>query len=225
MFLVIESLATHLGFEGGEMSTNTIKVFVLGSSLGLAIATPIARAVPTPDISISTVTSGSLILDVSNVATGSTYYIEHIDKLTTTNWQEIDAFEGSAGNTSWNAQATNSSAFFRVIADPYQAKVGESATFTNRYHNVNGTAHIVNNRTIELDNFYFDGGGIDVRVIVSPNLSFSSYTVISEDLVGTVFSNDTLTLRLPDSVNLDNVSYISVYCVDVNISFGDGMFQ
>jgi len=203
-----------------------IKVVAIYISLGLAAGVPTSFAIPAPTLSIASTNSGAVTLDIANVSTGSTYYIEYIEQLTTNNWQAIGAFEGIIGNTNWITQATNSTGFYRVSADPYHAKVGQSATLSTVAHNVSGTAHIVNNRTIELRNFYYDGGGIVVQVYVSPNTFYgTSGTAISGDLFGTAFNNATLVLDLPESVNLDDVSYISIWCVVAGVSFGDGMFQ
>lgn len=199
-----------------------VRCVMLVMSVGLLPA----RAIPAPALSLSSTNPGAITLDISNISTGGTYYIEQNDQLTTNDWQEVDTFEGLIGNTNWVAQATNSTSFYRVVADPYNAKVGQSAMLSTVAHNVSGTAHIVNNRTVELRNFYYDGGGIVVKVYVSPNTSYgTSGTAISEDIFGTAYTNATLVLDLPESVNLDDASYISIWCVAAGVSFGDGMFQ
>ncbi len=195
--------------------------------LGLLTLPVTARSeIPQPRISLSATNAPALTLDISNVATGGTYYVEQTDQLTTnSNWQEVYSFEGSVGNTNWITTLPTNTAFYRVVREPYHAKVGQTAVFQTHFHGVAGTAHIVNNHTIELRNFTYDGTGIDVRVIVSPNASFSPYTIISGNLLGPAYSNATLTFAVPESINLDYVSYISIWCVPVGINFGDGTFQ
>ena len=110
--------------------------------------------------------------------------------------------------------------------EPLHEKVGASAPLSTLAHDVSGTCTIVDNDTIEITNFNYDGGGIDVQVVVSANASFAPYTSISHDLVrGTPYNNETLTFDLPPTVSLDNVNYISIWCVPFGASFGDGQFN
>jgi hypothetical protein len=194
--------------------------------LGLLIIPMPARSeIPQPQISISSTNAPFLRLDISNVTTGATYHVEKTLQLTTnSNWQEVYSFDGSVGDTNWNAVSFTSAGFYRVVREPYYTKVGQTATFQTHAHGVAGTAHILDANTIELRNFTFDGGGIDVRVILSSNSSFSPYTIISSNLVGTSFSDATVQFPI-SGINLDDVNYISIWCVPVGANFGDGMFQ
>lgn len=181
-----------------------------------------------PEITISGITSGLVEVNFGNTSTGGTYYVEWTDNLASNEWLEIYSFEGDSGITNWSHEISGSStsAFYRVVRDPYHAKVGLSASLNvPGFHNVSGTAHIVNNRTIELRNFNFDGGGIVVEVYVSPSPTFSPYLSLSDDLVGTVFINETVVLDVPEDANLDDFNYISIWCVTAGASFGDGLFQ
>lgn len=207
------------------MKKKAINIFALGRWLGLAIIPLTATAVPVPGISISSTNSSALTLTVSNVAVGNTYHVEHNTTLATNGWQDVYSFDGSATNTDWNVPTTNSVDFFRVVAVPNNTKIGQTATLSTIEQNVSGTAHIVDEHNIEIDNFNFAGGGIDVRVVISPNSSFSPYTSLTGNLVGTPYTNATLHLTIPQGVNLADVNYIVVYCVDIPVSFGDGMFQ
>lgn len=184
---------------------------------------------PAPVLSSIAVESNSVDLEISNIDTGGTYYVESIEDLTTNLWMEVGSFEGMAGSTNWTesiSEETNS-VFYRVARDPYHEKVGEIARLFTRYHGVTGTAHIVNNRTVELRNFYYDGQGLDVVVYVSPNPypSFSGGISISGDIKGTNYVDATLRLTLPEGFDLGSLSYVSIWCIDIPVSFGDGMFQ
>ena len=209
------------------METPTNKKFII-SLIATALMMLSASAIP-PEITSLDVSPETLVLEISNVTTGGTYYVERTEDLTTNNWVEVGAsFEGLIGSTNWSESlsSTSMSAFYRVVRDPYHPKVGESASLdVPGFHNVSGTAHIINNRTIELRNFNFDGGGLDVRIYISPNASFSLFIAISDNLLGQVFEDDTLTLNIPEGTDLDSVSYISVWCVAASVSFGDGQFQ
>jgi hypothetical protein len=182
---------------------------------------------PVPAVSSIAVESNFVELAISNIDPGGTYYIERNAALTTNNWQEVGSFEGAPESTNWIESVSGSatSAFYRVARDPYHAKVGEVAILFTRYHGVTGTVHIVNNRTVELRNFYYDGQGLDVVVYVSPNPSFSGGTSISGDIRGTNYVDATLRLTLPEGLDLDSISYVSIWCIDIPVSFGDGMFQ
>lgn len=178
-----------------------------------------------PELSITTSNATHLSIALSNLSAGATYYLEQNDNLLTNTWAEVHQFEGISGETNW-ISTTSNAGFYRAIRDPYHAKVGQSATFgPPTFHQVAGTAHILNNQTIELRNFSYDGDGIVVQVYVSPNDSFSPYTVISDDLFGTSFSNETVVLQIPQGADLDTFNYISIWCVAAGVSFGDGPFQ
>ena len=185
------------------------------------------QAISEPTIASFEISPGMLELGISNVNTGGTYYIESTEDLTTNNWVEVgSSFEGFMGSTNWtDSLGAATSAFYRVVRDPYQPKVGEVATFTGYHHGVAGTAHIVNNRTIELKNFYYDGGGPDVVAYISTNSAFYPGYAISEPLNGSTYVNTNLTFTLPDGLDLDDATYISIWCRAVSANFGDGEFQ
>ncbi len=195
----------------------------------------VEAAGPVPRIAGITLASNQLALAISNVETGGTYYVESTGNLATPTWAEEGAFEGMSGVTNWYGATDDSAAsvFYRVVRDAYHPRVGAVAIFTNYFHGISGTAHIVNNRTIELRNFYYDGGGLDVVAYVSPNWFPSPYpssysgTVISGDLrrPSPGYVNETLSFTLPEGFDLDSAVYISIWCIDIPVSFGDGMFQ
>jgi hypothetical protein len=190
---------------------------------------------PIPEITEISITASNLSLTVSNMATGGTYTIERAVGLVSTNWPEVDSFEGIQGMTNWtDSLGVTTSAFYRVVRDPYHPKVGEVATFTDYHHGIAGTAHIVNNRTIELRNFDYDGGGPAVVVSVDsyplPVSPAPWGTAISGYIGGfsgspPTYVNTNLTFTLPDGFDLGDVNYISIWCEDFKIDFGSGMFQ
>lgn len=132
-----------------------------------------------------------------------------------------------ATNTWVDLQATNfTGAFYRIRAQEISSKIGQTATFITHYHGVSGTAEIIDAQTIRVTNFNYDGGGILVYMIVASNSGFAPYTAISGDLVrGAPYVNETLDFTIPPGTTLEDINYISVWCVDVSISFGDGQFQ
>ncbi len=100
--------------------------------------------------------------------------------------------------------------------------VGETATLTTRAHEVMGTLEVVDNCTLEITDFHFDGGGVDVRAIVSPNGDYTNGIVLSEDLRRSGgYDGEKLQLNLPEGVTLDDVGGLSIWCVPFGASFGD----
>ena len=61
-------------------------------------------------------------------------------------------------------------------------RVGQSAVLETRFHSVSGTATIVDNCTIVIENFTYDGGGLDVRVYGAADTTFEDGVVLSEEL-------------------------------------------
>lgn len=104
-------------------------------------------------------------------------------------------------------------------------RIGQTAPLTGFYHNVSGTARIVDERTIAFENFTYDGGGPDVRIYGDTSTSFSSPVVLSGDIGGHNYVNETLTVTLPDGVTLDDINAVAVWCVIFDIDFGHGTFQ
>lgn len=106
-------------------------------------------------------------------------------------------------------------------------RIGQTAVLTTRFHGVSGTARIVDDCTIVIENFTFDGDGLDVRVYSGDsNGNFAAGRILSDDLRRTAgYAGETLTVRLPVGVTLDEVGSLSIWCVPVSMSFGDGVFQ
>jgi hypothetical protein len=85
---------------------------------------------------------------------------------------------------------------------------------------------VVDDCTIRISGFEFDGNGIDVRIYAGRGGDYSSGFGLSENLVNfpVGYSGETLWLTLPDGTTLDVVDGLSVWCVPVGVSFGDGLF-
>ncbi|MCG8414095.1 MAG: DM13 domain-containing protein [Pseudomonadales bacterium] len=108
------------------------------------------------------------------------------------------------------------------------SKIGQTAALSTLFHAVSGTATIIDDCTIDLTDFRFDGGGIDVRIYVGNDGRFFEREggfAISGDLVGISYFNNTLRLTLPPDRTLDDFNSISVWCVAVGVSFGTGFFN
>ena len=108
------------------------------------------------------------------------------------------------------------------------SKIGQTATLSTLFHGVTGTATLIDDCTIDLTGFSFDGGGIDVRVYVGINEEFhpgSGAFAVSDDLVGIAFFENSLRLTLPTGRTFDDFDSISIWCVAVGVSFGTGSFN
>ncbi|MGE0479290.1 MAG: DM13 domain-containing protein [Phycisphaerae bacterium] len=104
-------------------------------------------------------------------------------------------------------------------------RVGRTAVLSTRAHAVSGTARIVDNCTLAIDNFSYDGGGPNVRVYLARDTNYAGGISISADLSGRPYTNEMLTLPLPNGVSLDDAVRISIWCADFDVNFGDGEFQ
>jgi hypothetical protein len=89
---------------------------------------------------------------------------------------------------------------------------------------VSGFVTMVDDCTLELTDFSYDGEGIDVRVFGSKVKTFRPGFVIGPDLVGRRFRKETLRVRLPAGMTLDDLDWVSIWCTKARADFGSGMF-
>lgn len=105
-------------------------------------------------------------------------------------------------------------------------KIGQLAELSTIAHSVSGTAEIIDDCTIRVEDFVYDGGGIDVRFYSGQGGNFVAGFPMSEDLIRSGgYNGETVYAQLPEGRSLDELDAISVWCVDVATSFGDGTFQ
>ncbi len=104
--------------------------------------------------------------------------------------------------------------------------VGQTAELETFFHGVAGTATILNDCTIRMDNFYYDGAGIDVRLYGGIGGDYSAGFPIGPDLIRNGgYDGETLYFVLTDQQSLDDLNGVSVWCVDVAADFGSGLFK
>ena len=105
------------------------------------------------------------------------------------------------------------------------SSVGATAELETHFHDVAGTATVVDDCTIELADFTFDGEGLDVRAVVSADADFADHMVLTENLLADgPYADAVLTLSLREGMTLDDVEHLSIWCVPAGVSFGDGSF-
>ena len=106
--------------------------------------------------------------------------------------------------------------------------VGKTMVFSTNAHDVSGSAQIIDNCTIRVSAFNYDGGGPAVYFYAGVNGEYrdgSGGFAIGPKLNGTVYSGDSIEVTLTSADKLDKLNGISVWCADFNVSFGDGLFM
>ncbi|QDT69019.1 Electron transfer DM13 [Planctomycetes bacterium MalM25] len=115
------------------------------------------------------------------------------------------------------------------LAQLTSPQVGWQADLETHFHDVAGLVTIVDEDTIRVDDFVFDGQGLDVLFYLgaeNTNQAFTNGLPIGPQLVGPAFDGmqEPLIIDLPAGETLEGYNAISVWCVDVYISFGDATF-
>jgi len=112
-----------------------------------------------------------------------------------------------------------------VVDEAEVPDVGWTAELENFSHGVGGTAVILDERTIELRDFTFDGGGVDARLfLVVDGADFNEDIELSDNLVGTAFTGETFTVTIPDGVSFEDWNLITLWCIPFSTAFGAGVF-
>lgn len=111
------------------------------------------------------------------------------------------------------------------------ARVGQSARLGLEtgptLHRVAGTVRVIDDCTLRIDRFSYDGNGIDVRVYAGRGGRFAPPVgfAISENFVDRVFDGtESFTVQLPAGMTLDDFDGVSIWCVAVGADFGHALF-
>jgi hypothetical protein len=106
------------------------------------------------------------------------------------------------------------------------AKVGYSGTFNTLAHNVSGMATIVDDCTIKITEFSYDGGGPLVYFYAAIDHKYENNEAfaIGSQLQGQSYNTAELSITLPDGKSLDDLTGLSVWCADFNADFGNVTF-
>jgi len=106
--------------------------------------------------------------------------------------------------------------------------VGTTAEFSNpSIYNIGGTVTILDDRTLQVTDFTYNGGGPSVFFYLGNNGDYSPSgggVLIGNQLNGRSFNGETMTLTLPPNVTLDDFDGVSVWCDIFFINFGDARF-
>lgn len=113
------------------------------------------------------------------------------------------------------------------VVDPDEVPgVGWIAELRTHHHDVAGTVEIIDERTLEIRDFTYDGGGINARFfLLADGEDFHMDFELTDNLVGDPFEGEVLTLDLPEDAPFDAWNLITLWCVPAGASFGDGVFR
>lgn len=102
-------------------------------------------------------------------------------------------------------------------------RVGWRTELVSRAHGVKATVTVIDDCTLELLNFSYDGGGgQSVRVTGGRSGSYNPGLKLGPQLRGTSYSNATLRVNLPEGASLTDFDSVSIWCETFGVSFGDG---
>jgi len=106
-------------------------------------------------------------------------------------------------------------------------RIGQTATWDEKFHNIRGTLRIVDNCTIVIEHFTYDGIALDARIMgMKGDEDCDTGTTLTEDIRRQGGYNDeTFTIALPQSVTLDDVERIGLCCAPVGFTFTQDSFK
>jgi hypothetical protein len=104
-------------------------------------------------------------------------------------------------------------------------RVGWVADLSTAFHDVAGRAEIVDDCTVVIHDFTYDGTGIDVRIYGGVDGDYDNGYAMTDDLLKPGgYDGVLLEAVLPEGRTLDDLDGVSVWCVDVGVDFGSGLF-
>ena len=110
-------------------------------------------------------------------------------------------------------------------------RAGWFAELNILFHGVSGQVVIIDEDSLRVDNFIYDGGGLSGGVYFhlgesDTQTDFESRLLVGLVLVGSSYdgTGEPLFFDLPGENTLDPYKAISVWCVDAKANFGSGAF-
>ncbi|MEJ2418789.1 MAG: DM13 domain-containing protein [Exilibacterium sp.] len=104
-------------------------------------------------------------------------------------------------------------------------KIGQVASFETHFHDIQGIATIIDDCSIRVDSFYYDGEGIDVHVYGGIGSEYRGGFSMGKNLVNRVgYEGESFIVQLPENKTLDDLDRVSIWCVPVGVSFADAVF-
>ncbi|MBC7974875.1 MAG: DM13 domain-containing protein, partial [Myxococcales bacterium] len=107
------------------------------------------------------------------------------------------------------------------------ARVGQTAVLETHIHGTSGKATIIDDCTVEISEFTYDGGGIFVQVFGAIDRDYQrGFAMTSKDLRKPGgYSNAVLRVNLPADRTLNDLDSIAVWCVPAGANFADGLLE
>jgi len=90
---------------------------------------------------------------------------------------------------------------------------------------VSGFVTMIDDCTLELTTFSYNGDGIEVRLFGSKASNFRPGFTIGPDIVGMRFTRATWKVQLPAGKTLADLDWVSIWCVKARADFGSGPFR
>jgi mono/diheme cytochrome c family protein len=134
----------------------------------------------------------------------------------------IGGTSGGAGTTASGGASGGGSGC--TSSDPHVGWIADLGINTGEGQ-VSGKAVIVDDCTLELRDFSYDGNGIDVRVYGAKTQDFKDGFIMGDDLLGKVFKKQTLRVKLPADKTLNDLSWVGIWCIPAKANFGSGQFK
>eukprot|EP00163_Fabomonas_tropica_P014492 TRINITY_DN2639_c0_g1_i1.p2 TRINITY_DN2639_c0_g1~~TRINITY_DN2639_c0_g1_i1.p2 ORF type:complete len:132 (+),score=27.36 TRINITY_DN2639_c0_g1_i1:132-527(+) len=98
--------------------------------------------------------------------------------------------------------------------------VGFSGALSELQHDVKGTLTVVDDCTITITNFHYDGRGPETYMYTGQDNDFSNGRAIGAVLPDTAVAGGTLTRTLPSGLTFDDFNSVSIWCVPFKANFG-----
>ncbi|MCJ8313043.1 MAG: DM13 domain-containing protein [Saccharospirillaceae bacterium] len=103
------------------------------------------------------------------------------------------------------------------------SKIGQTAQLKTLHHRVSGQIEILNDCTLRITDFTYDGKGPDTFFYVARDGDYKNGSQVGDQLKrGQSYKNNTLLIKIDQ---LDDFNSISVWCEDFSVNFGDGFFK
>ena len=131
---------------------------------------------------------------------------------------------GSANGGSANGGSANGGGTGCTATNPHVGWIADLGVNTGEGQ-VSGKVAIVDDCTLELRDFSYDGNGIDVRVYGAKTQDFKPGFIMGDDLFGKVFNKQTLRVKLPPDKTLNDLSWVGIWCIPAKANFGSGQFK
>jgi MYXO-CTERM domain-containing protein len=111
----------------------------------------------------------------------------------------------------------------------HAATLGSQATLSDDFHDVGGTATVLDFDRLRIDDFTYDGQGLDVFFYLGAddtNAAFIGGLSVGPQLLGTVFDGTQapIIIEMPAGTSTADYGAISVWCTAVSVSFGSSTF-